>query len=76
MREDIFPQVCVPSLQNRDLRQLLWHRHRSVQMRTRINQLQALAMHEGYRCKEKLFSEPGLGPRRSIIIAEWQTVRS
>lgn len=30
-----------------DLRQLLWHRHRLVQMRTRImNQLQALAMNE------------------------------
>jgi len=29
----------------RDLRQLLWHRHRLVQMRTRImNQLQALAI--------------------------------
>ncbi|MGB2618672.1 MAG: hypothetical protein WBC57_15930, partial [Candidatus Acidiferrales bacterium] len=34
----------------RDLRQLLWHRHRLVQMRTRImNQLQALAMNEGRR---------------------------
>jgi 2-polyprenyl-3-methyl-5-hydroxy-6-metoxy-1,4-benzoquinol methylase len=43
-----------------DLRQLLWHRHRLVQMRTRImNQLQALAMNEGYRCKKKLFSEQG-----------------
>jgi hypothetical protein len=32
------------SPENRDLRQLLWHRHRLVQMRTRImNQLQALA---------------------------------
>ena len=40
--EDRFPRVWVPSLENRDLRQLLWHRHRLVQMRTRImNQLQA-----------------------------------
>ena len=39
--EDRFPQVWVPSPENRDLRQLLWHRHRLVQMRTRImNQLQ------------------------------------
>jgi transposase len=39
---------------------MLWHRHRMVQMRTRImNQLQALAMNEGYRWKKKLFSEPG-----------------
>ena len=55
MREDNFPQIWVPSPENRDLRQLLWHRHRLVQMRTRImNQLQALAMNEGKRRKSKL----------------------
>lgn len=38
--ENRFPRVWVPSLENRDLRQLLWHRHRLVQMRTRMmNQL-------------------------------------
>jgi len=41
--ENNFPTIWVPSPENRDLRQLLWHRHRMVQMRTRImNQLQAL----------------------------------
>ena len=60
MRENNFPQIWVPGPENRDLRQLLWHRHRLVQMRTRImNQLHALAMNEGYRWKKKLFSEPG-----------------
>jgi transposase len=40
MLENNFPQIWVPSPENRDLRQLLWHRHRLVQMRTRImNQL-------------------------------------
>jgi len=40
MIEDRFPRVWVPSPENRDLRQLLWHRHRLVQMRTRVmNQL-------------------------------------
>ena len=59
-RENNFPQVWVPRPENRDLRQLLWHRHRMVQMRTRImNQLQALAVNEGYRWKKKLFSEQG-----------------
>ena len=54
MRENNFPQVWVPSPENRDLRQLLWHRHRLVQMRTRMmNQLQALAMNEGVRLEEK-----------------------
>jgi transposase len=35
MREDRFPQIWVPSPENRDLRQLLWHRRRLVQMRTK-----------------------------------------
>ena len=34
--EDRFPRIWVPSWENRDLRQLLWHRHRMVQARTRI----------------------------------------
>ena len=38
----------------------LWHRHRLVQMRTRImNQLQAVAMNEGLRRKRALWSESG-----------------
>src|SRR5216117_2047216 len=32
--EDRFPRIWVPDEENRDLRQLLWHRHRLVQMRT------------------------------------------
>ena len=53
--EDNFPRIWVAGPENRDLRQLLWHRHRLVQMRTRImNQLQALAMNEGQRRKKKL----------------------
>src|SRR5256885_8562073 len=58
MLKDDFPQIWVPSWENRDLRQLLWHRHRMVQVRTRImNQLQALALNEGLRCKKRLRSE-------------------
>jgi hypothetical protein len=36
MLKDDFPQIWVPNRENRDLRQLLWHRHRMVQARTRI----------------------------------------
>src|SRR5256886_16625697 len=58
--EDRFPRIWVPSWENRDLRQLLWHRHRMVQARTRImNQLQAVALNEGLRCKKKLWREQG-----------------
>jgi hypothetical protein len=43
--EDRFRQIWVPSWENRDLQQLLWHRHRLVQARTRImNQQQAVAL--------------------------------
>src|SRR5664279_1850812 len=45
MLKDDFPKIWVASWENRDLRQLLWHRHRMVQARTRImNQLQAVAL--------------------------------
>ena len=56
MLKDDFPRIWVPSWENRDLRQLLWHRHRMVQARTRImNQLQAVALNEGVRCKKRLW---------------------
>jgi transposase len=43
--KDDFPRIWVPSWENRDLRQLLWHRHHMVQARTRLmNQLQAVAL--------------------------------
>jgi len=76
MREDCFPQIWVPSPENRDLRQLLWHRHRMVQMRTRImNQLQALAMNEGKRWKSKLFSQPGRAEFEKLALGPWASRR-
>ncbi len=74
--ENRFPRIWVPSPENRDLRQLLWHRHRLVQMRTRImNQLQAVAMNEGYRWKKKLFSEQGRGLLEKLSLAPWASGR-
>jgi transposase len=76
MREDNFPRIWVPDPENRDLRQLLWHRHRLVQMRTRImNQLQALAMNEGYRWKKKLFSERGRAAFEKLPLGFWASRR-
>jgi transposase len=74
--EDRFPQIWVPSWENRDLRQLLWHRHRMVQARTRImNQLQAVALNEGLRCKTKLWRERGRQQLESFRLAPWATRR-
>jgi transposase len=72
LRENNFPQIWVPGPENRDLRQLLWHRHRLVQMRTRImNQLHALAMNEGYCWKKKLFSDKGRVVLEKLSLAPW-----
>ena len=74
--EDRFPQIWVPSWENRDLRQLLWHRHRMVQARTRImNQLQAVALNEGLRCKKKLWREAGRRQLESFGLAPWANRR-
>jgi transposase len=74
--EDRFPKVWVPSLENRDVRQLLWHRHRLVQMRTRLmNQLQAVAMNEGVRRKKGLWSKSGRTQLESFLLAPWATRR-
>ena len=74
--ENRFPRIWVPSPENRDLRQLLWHRHRLVQMRTRImNQLQAVALNEGYRWKKKLFSERGRALLEKLSLAPWASRR-
>ena len=76
MQEDNFPRIWVPSPENRDLRQLLWHRHRLVQMRTRImNQLQALAMNEGKRMKKKLWSEQGRAVLEKLALGPWASRR-
>ena len=74
--EDRFPQIWVPSWENRDVRQLLWHRHRLVQMRTRImNQLQAVALNEGLRCKKRLWRERGRQQLESFLLAPWASRR-
>lgn len=70
--EDRFPRIWVPSWRNRDLRQLLWHRHRLVQMRTRLmNQLQAVALNEGVRRKKGLWREAGRKQLEGFALAPW-----
>jgi transposase len=74
--ENSFPKIWVPGPETRDLRQLLWHRHRLVQMRTRMmNQLQALAMNEGQRRKKKLWSEQGRAQLEKLPLAPWASRR-
>jgi len=66
----------LPGNSHRDLRQLLWHRHRIVQMRTRImNQLQALAMNEGQRRKKKRWNKQGRAQLEKPPLAPWASRR-
>jgi transposase len=76
LREDRFPRVWVPSAENRDLRQLLWHRHRLVQMRTRVkNQLHAIALNEGVQRRSRLWSKAGRAQLESFALARWTARR-
>jgi transposase len=60
LRQNRFPRIWVPSLEVRDVRQLLVHRHKQVQARTRTkNQLQALALSCGVQKKYKLWTKAG-----------------
>src|SRR5215475_7562478 len=72
MLEDNFPRIWVPTPENRDVRQLVLHRHRLVGMRTRVmNQLQAIAMNEGIRRKRGLWSEKGRTQLESLSLPLW-----
>ena len=76
MIEDRFPRIWVPDSENRDLRQLLWHRHRLVQMRTRVmNQLHVVALNEGLRRKKALWRQAGRQELESFALAHWASRR-
>ena len=76
MIEDRFPRIWIPDAANRDMRQLLWHRHRLVQMRTRVmNQLHVVALNEGLRRKKALWRPAGRAELQAIVLAPWATRR-
>jgi len=57
-----FPEIWIPTPAERDLRQLLWRRHKLVCLRAMLgNQLRALALSEGLCRKKKLFTKKGRG---------------
>lgn len=60
MVEGRFPRIWVPTVEERDLRQLLVHRHKLVRMRTQVkNQLQAMALNQGLQKKRRLWTAKG-----------------
>lgn len=71
-----FPRIWVPTPAERDLRQLLWHRHKLVCLRTMLaNQLHFLAMGQGLCRKKKLFTRKGRGELAALSLGPWASRR-
>ncbi len=74
--EGRFPRIWTPSTQMRDHRQLLIHRHRLVQLRTRVkNELQHLALNQGVQRKRKLWTAQGRAELESLSLERWASQR-
>ncbi len=74
--EERFPQLWVPSLEQRDLRQLVLHRHKQVAMRRQVkNQLQHLALNQGVQQKRKLWSTAGRQWLAALPLTGWTARR-
>ena len=71
-----FPRIWRPTMAERDLRQLVWHRQKLVWMRNAVgNQLHALAMGEGVCRKKKLFTKKGRAELESLGLGVWASYR-
>ena len=71
-----FPRIWRPTMAERDLRQLVWHRQKLVWMRVAVsNQLHALAMGEGVCRKKKLFTKKGRVELEGLALDPWASRR-
>lgn len=76
LQTDRFPRIWIPSLGERDARQLLRHRQKLVGMRTAVqNQLHALAMSEGVCRRKKLWSARGRAELEKLALGPWASRR-
>jgi transposase len=70
--EGRFPRIWVPNTEMRDHRQLLIHRHKLVQIRTRVkNELQHLMLNQGMQKRQKLWSTEGRAALESLPLEPW-----
>jgi transposase len=71
-----FPRLWVPSAAMRDARQLLRHRQKLVEIRTQVkNQLQHLALNQGVRRKNRLWSVQGRAVLEQLPLQGWTARR-
>jgi transposase len=74
--EDRFPRLWTPDREQRDLRQLVLHRHKLVMIRSRVkNELQHLSLNKGMQRKAKLWSQAGQKLLRELPLKPWAACR-
>jgi len=75
--ENNFPDLkWVPTLAERDQRQLLTHRHKLVRMRAQVkNQLQHIAMNQGQQKKRQLWTKAGRELLEHLPLEPWTARR-
>jgi transposase len=74
--EGRFPRIWTPSGEEKDLRQLLIHRHKLVRIRVQVkNELQHLAMNQGVTKAGKLWSKAGEKVLRELPLKPWASRR-
>src|SRR3984885_6678653 len=74
--EKRFPQLWRPSAAMRDQRQLLRHRDKLVEIRTKVkNSLQHLAMNRGMQKKSRLWTRLGMEQFQQLAMPGWAGVR-
>ena len=71
-----FPRIWVPSQAERDVRQMLRHRHKLVRFRTSVmNQLHGLAISQGLCRKTRLWRKVGRKELEALALDPWASRR-
>jgi transposase len=74
--EGRFPRLWTPDREQRDLRQLVLHRHKLVEIRSRVkNELQHLSLNKGMQKKRTLWSQAGQQLLRELPLKPWAACR-
>jgi transposase len=74
--EGRFPRLWTPDREQRDLRQLVLHRHKLVEIRSRVkNELQHLSLNKGMQKKRRLWSQAGQKMLRELALRPWASCR-
>jgi transposase len=76
LMEKRFPRLWVADAQQRDIRQLLTHRHKLFGVRTRLKtELQHLALNQGVQKKRQLWNQKGRALLESLPLEGWTRQR-